>query len=196
MADTTSVAGGRQPSIPNTYNPIAGVSFPPGTPVRQDLEHDDTVLPGKADVIDTAIVTGIAVGAGIAPWGQRTSRVPVQYIGPLTLSTDQWDEVTGDEGGLVRGVAYYLRADVPGKLTGTAPSTGGGSGFDTPVGVALSETTLLILLNFPRFNGVIIGLKPPTEGGESSSSSSSSSSSNSNASGDATPKSGVNRSKK
>jgi hypothetical protein len=154
MADTTSVAGGRQPGSPTAYNPFAGASFPPGTPVRQDLAHDDTVLPAQANSIETTIVTGIAVGGGVGPWGQRTNRVLVQYIGPLTLTADQWDEITGDEGGLVRGVPYFLSATFAGKLTTRAPYSDGGDTFDAPVGVALSETTLHILLSFPIFNGI------------------------------------------
>ena len=144
MADTTPIAGGRPPSSPTSYNPVAGASFPPGTPVRQDLVHDDTVLPAVA---------------GVGPWGQRTNRVLVQYIGPLTLTVDQWEEITGDEGGLVRGVPYFLSATVPGKLTRTAPYSSGGDTFDAPVGVGLSPTTLLILLSFPSFNGTSSELK-------------------------------------
>ena len=153
MADTSPVAGGRQPGNATTYNPVAGASFPPGTPVRQDLAHDDTVLPGQASSIETTIVTGLAVSSGVAPFGQRTSRVLVQYVGPLTLSVDQWDEITGDEGGLIRGVPYFLSAAVPDKLTTIAPYTSGGNTFDAPIGVALSATTLNILLSFPSFNG-------------------------------------------
>jgi hypothetical protein len=159
MADTTPIAGGRPPSNPTSYNPVAGASFPPGTPVRQDLVHDDTVLPAVANSIETTIVTGLAAGAGVGPWGQRTNRVLVQYIGPLTLTVDQWDEITGDEGGLVRGVPYFLSATVPGKLTRTAPYSSGGDNFDAPVGVGLSPTTLLILLSFPSFNGSVSELK-------------------------------------
>ena len=159
MADTTPIAGGRPPSSPTSYNPVAGASFPPGTPVRQDSTHDDTVVPAVANSIETTIVTGLAVSSGVAPWGQRTNRVLVQYIGPLTLTTDQWDEITGDEGGLVRDVPYFLSATVPGKLTRTAPYGSGGDTFDAPVGVGLSPTTLLILLSFPSFNGSSSELK-------------------------------------
>ena len=158
MADTSPVAGGRQPGNATTYNPIAGASFPPGTPVRQHLTHDDTVLPGQANSMESTLVTGLAVNAGVGPWGTRTNRVLVQYIGPLTLTVDQWDEVTGDEGGLVRGMPYFLSATVAGKLTTTPPNSGADT-FEAPVGVALSETTLLILLSFPSFNGSSSALK-------------------------------------
>ena len=159
MADTSPVAGGRQPGTPTTYNPIAGASFPPGTPVRQDLVHDDTVLPGQANSIESTIVTGLAVNAGVAPWGPRSNRVLVQYIGPLTLTIDQWEEVTDDEGGLVRGVPYFLSATVPGQLT-RAQDDSNVNSFVAPVGVALSATTLFILLGFPSLNGGVILLKP------------------------------------
>jgi len=148
MTDTSTVAGGRPPSTSTTYNPFAGASFPPGTPVRQDLHHDDTVLPGRADSIETTILTGIAVGAGVEGWGSRSNnRVHVQYIGPLTLPIQQWSEITDNPRGLIRGVPYFLSATDDGKLTIDPPTDSGT--FVAPVGVALSATTLFILLSFP-----------------------------------------------
>jgi hypothetical protein len=51
-------------------------------------------------------------------------------------------------------VPYFLSATFAGKLTTRAPYSDGGDTFDAPVGVALSETTLHILLSFPIFNGI------------------------------------------
>jgi hypothetical protein len=171
MADTTQIAGGRAPSNPNSYNPLAGTFFPPGTPVRQDQFHDDTVLPGRADSLDTTIVTGFAVHAGVGstlsvnlgvgPSPLRSNRVLVQYIGPLTLTVDQWAEVTGNPQGLIRDQPYFLSATDLGKLTTTAPT--GDNVFVAPVGVGVSPTTLFILLSFPSFNGgLFLGLQGKT----------------------------------
>src|SRR5689334_12134265 len=151
MTDTSNIAGGRAPGTPTTYNPVAGASFPPGTPVRQDLARDDTVLPGRADSPDTTIVTGIAVNAAVSGFRVRNQRVLVQYIGPLTLTVEQWSEITGNPSGLIRGVPYFLSSTEAGKLT-TAPPTDETS-FVAPVGVGLSPTTLHILLSFPISNG-------------------------------------------
>jgi hypothetical protein len=162
MADTTQIAGGRPPSNPNnSYNPLAGTFFPPGTPVRQDQFHDDTVLPARADSLDTTIVTGFAVNPGVGstlsvnlgvgPSPQRSNRVLVQYSGPLTLTVDHWAEVTGNPQGLLRDQPYFLSATDLGKLTTTAPTDD--NAFVAPVGVGLSATTLFILLSFPAFNG-------------------------------------------
>jgi len=173
MADTSTVGGGRAPGNPTTYNPLAGTSFPPGTPVRQDLTRDDTVLPGRADSVDTTILTGIAVNAGVDSRGLRAGHVLVQYVGPLTLPVAQWSEVTGNPNGLIRGVPYFLSSTDTGKLTTDAP--GGEGDFVAPVGVGLSATTLFILLSFPIANGGVLGFgvvpKPgaPTAAASSSS---------------------------
>jgi hypothetical protein len=151
MTDTTTIAHGQAPGTGTTYNPIAGTSFPPGTPVRQDLNNDDTVLPGRADATETTFVTGIAVGAGTDSSAQHSNRVFVQYGGPLTLTVDEWSAITGSPTGLVRGVPYFLSASESGKLTTKAPTDVGT--FVAPVGLALSETDLLILLGFPSSNG-------------------------------------------
>ena len=127
-----------------------------------------TVLPGRADSLDTTIVTGFAVNAGVGstlsvnlgvgPSPQRSNRVLVQYSGPLTLTVDQWSEVTGHPQGLIRGLPYFLSATDLGKLTTDAPTSD--SAFVAPVGVALSPTTLFLLLSFPAFNGgVVTGLR-------------------------------------
>jgi hypothetical protein len=156
MTDTSTIAGGRAPGNPTTYNPLAGTSFPPGTPVRQDLAHDDTVLPGRADAPETTILTGIAVNASVDPCRPRNGRVLVQYIGPLTLTVDQWSEITGNSRGLVRGVPYFLSSTAAGRLTNDAPTDE--NSFLAPVGVGLSPTTLFILLSFPISNASIIEL--------------------------------------
>jgi hypothetical protein len=157
MTDTSNIAGGRAPGNPATYNPLAGTSFPPGTPVRQDLAHDDTVLPGQADSPDTTIVTGIAIHAAVSGFRARNQRVLVQYSGPLTLTVEQWSEITGNSNGLLRGVPYFLSSTAAGKLTTDAPTEE--SSFVAPVGVGLSPTTLHILLSFPSANGTPVGLK-------------------------------------
>jgi len=68
--------------------------------------------------------------------------------GILIASTAQWDAVTGGSGGLSYGATYYLADDASGNLTSTAP-TGSGN-YVTPVGVAISDTALIINVDKPE----------------------------------------------
>ncbi len=137
MTDTAKTAGGKPPTDGTTYHPIAGEAFPPGTPVCQSGGDDGTVLSAQADSEDTAAVTGIAVAVGV-----ETSPVLAKYAGPLSLTTTQWDVITGETGGLTRQARYFLSSATKGKLTQTAPVTSGE--FVTQVGIALSATDLMI----------------------------------------------------
>lgn len=134
MTDVSTIGGSRSPANPTTYNPIAGGSFPIGTPVAQSLSDDGTVVAANSGSEDTTYVTGIAASPGASG-----GRVLVQYGNVLELTADQWDEITSGSGGLERESPYYL-SDEDGKLTTTPP----GSGFIVPVGVAVSATELLI----------------------------------------------------
>lgn len=139
MTDTTNVAGGRQSlSRPNAYNPLVSGSFPVGTPVAQSLSQAGVVVPGQADTNETAFVTGIAVVPAVD--GERAL---VQFAGPLTLTTAEWDAITGGSGGLTLG-PYYLDAASAGKLTTTSPSFDGT--FVVQVGIATSPTDFIIQL--------------------------------------------------
>jgi hypothetical protein len=144
MTDTATRSGGRPPGNSTTYNPIAGDTFPPGTPVCQSQDADGTVLPADASDADTAYVTGIAVGTGV-----EGGSVHVQSGSPMTLTTAEWDAITGGSGGLTRGAPYYL-STTTGRIT-TTPPVGSGN-FVTPIGIATSATDLVIQLGFPAEN--------------------------------------------
>jgi len=149
MTSITTTRNNRPPPISTAYNPIAGATFPPGTPVIQSLVVDGTVIPGNAIDIGTASLVGIASGAGFA--GRN---VFVQYAGPLALTIEQWDAViAGDSnGGLVRGMPYFLAATntagAEGKIT-LRPSLVFEDQVIMQIGVALSPTEMLILLGLP-----------------------------------------------
>jgi hypothetical protein len=65
----------------------------------------------------------------------------VQAGGFVRLSEDEWDLVSGESGGLVRGTVYYLSTTDAGHVVPTKPV---GSGeFVVQVGVALSPTTMI-----------------------------------------------------
>lgn len=146
MTETITVHGGRQPTnrvAADTYNPIVGstadhpIDFPIGTPVAQSTTASATVIPARADDASTASVTGFAAGRAVVG-----SRVIVQMTGPLHLTTDQWDAITGEVGGLTEGATYFLDAASEGGMTTTAPSADGE--IRTPLGIALSAEDFLV----------------------------------------------------
>lgn len=66
----------------------------------------------------------------------------VQTDDPITLTTGQWDAITGDVGGLVFNSIYWLDPTTAGRLTKTAPVTPGQ--VLAPVGLAVSTTIMII----------------------------------------------------
>jgi hypothetical protein len=67
--------------------------------------------------------------------------------GRVSLTTAQWDAVTGTTGGLAFNTPYYLDPANPGNLTATAPTTVGQ--LVTLVGVAVSTTDMDLALASP-----------------------------------------------
>lgn len=135
MTDVTTSAGARPPGNGTNYNAVAGTTFRIGTPVVQD-PSSASVLPGQATSGVASRVTGLASGAGV-----ENGPVPVQYAGPLQLTTAQWDALTGGSGGLIRGEVYFLSI-LLGKLSANPPVAGGQ--FVVAVGMATSATELII----------------------------------------------------
>jgi hypothetical protein len=153
MTDVSQINRGPFQGRDFGYNPFAGAAFPPGTPVRQDLLHDDTVFPAQGNTMQSAIVTGIAAGPGIAPVGTTRVRVPCVRTEPLTLTPEQWSVITGDPEGLKRGSFYWVDPKVAGKLTDKQPVPTIDGSFATPVGVAINACTLLPQISVPVGNG-------------------------------------------
>jgi len=150
MTDTSTSTGSRPPTniiAGNTFNPFAGATgdkpneFPIGTPVCPSDVADNTVLPAQASDATSASVAGIAVTPGVVG-----DPVKVQTHGVLTLTTAQWDRITGDTGGLVHGLTYFLSPGPSnGNLTGTEPTTPGD--FSVQVGIGLSPTDMMIQIS-------------------------------------------------
>ncbi|SRR5258706_708072 len=67
--------------------------------------------------------------------------------GSLVATTTQWDAVTGQSGGLTQGSIYYLDNATAGKIVTTANTT---TGYNVPVGIALSTTELKINIGYPE----------------------------------------------
>lgn len=81
-------------------------------------------------------------GTSANPVGLYDGDGKIQSSGPLTLTTDEWDTVTGGSGGLTVDAVYFLGSS--GEISTTAPSASGS--FVTVVGIAGSATTLDIRL--------------------------------------------------
>lgn len=147
MTDTAQRTSGHAPGNETTYSAIAGDTFPIGTPVCPSTDDDGVVIPAKG-IAGATNATGLAATPGV-----EGEPVLIQFASVLTLTKAQWDTITGENDGLglSRGDAYFLAAGFgAGKLTLTAPSAGGT--FATAVGMALSQTDILIRLDPPIEN--------------------------------------------
>lgn len=145
MADTSQLVGrsGLPPHDTTTsYNPKAGATFPPGTVLRSSFTTPGEVVPAQADSLNHTRAVAIA---GIP--GVEGEAVISKFVGPLTLTTDQWDQITEGSGGLILNRQYFLSDDSEGHLLDNIPSTSGS--FIVPIGTALSPQTLMIQIGAP-----------------------------------------------
>lgn len=130
MTDTTTrIAGPTQQ--PNQLNPFATADTLPGTPLYPSAA--EFVAAARANATATAVACGLAMRNAA-----QDEPVPIQFAGPLDLSTDEWDAITGDSGGLTVGAYYYVSSAAAGKLVKIAPT------IEIRVGLALSSTTMLV----------------------------------------------------
>ena len=102
-----------------------------------------TVDLAQADAAATIEVLGLVQPATIT----AAASGYIVTDGVLTATTDQWDAVTGDVGGLTAGAVYYLDPDTPGLLTTTATTTVGE--YVVRVGKAISTLALEISITQP-----------------------------------------------
>lgn len=112
--------------------------YPAGTPVY--VGSGGSLVPARANA--SATVDGV-VGLLIHP-AAASAEAPYRFAGELSLTTDQWDSITGESGGLTPGERYFVSSATAGKITKTAPSSGGTFVFQ--VGVAESANTMQIQL--------------------------------------------------
>jgi hypothetical protein len=86
--------------------------------------------------------SGAQVCVGLLTQNWSTGDATVCGAGPLTLTTAQWDLVTGQSGGLTPGATYYVADVDAGNITSTAPSAPGD--YVTVVGYAMNATTMIV----------------------------------------------------
>jgi len=112
-----------------------------------------TSIPGQVVYADFGTSVALAQGNADAPSkivGLSPSAVtaaasgPVQYAGPVTLTTGEWDAVAGTTGGLTVGAKYFLSDVAAGMMLEQGALTGITQGeYLVEVGIALSSTELL-----------------------------------------------------
>jgi hypothetical protein len=112
----------------------------PGEAVK--ISAAGTVQLAQADSLAHGAVVGVA-GALIAP----ASSGSITAVGLVTLTTVQWNAVTGGSGGLTSGSLYFLDPSYPGHLTVTAPSVAGQ--VIVSIGRALSTTQMMVIPGLP-----------------------------------------------
>ncbi len=144
MTDTTTNQRTTQPTSASVFMPVASQSFVVGTVVAQNAAVERAVIPADAGGGDlgAAWAMGVAIGAGVA--GELG---PVQFAGPVRLTTAQWDAVTGESGGLTVGASYFVSATEAGKLSRQTSITPGD--FISYVGTATSPQDLFLAITFP-----------------------------------------------
>jgi len=96
---------------------------------------------GAANALATSNVVGLVSTAGVVG-----AIVVVQVIGALTLTTAQWDLVSGQVGGLTPDVCYFLSVS-SGLISTTAPVNPTETVVE--VGHALSPTIMLVRATSP-----------------------------------------------
>lgn len=113
----------------------------PGMPVAGSVAAPD---PGTVTTVTPASGVdsqGAATCLGLIKSVNDDGSVNVQSLGPLTLTTAEWDAITGaGPGGLVASEAYFL--DAAGHLADVAPGAPGN--WSSQVGAAINATTMLL----------------------------------------------------
>jgi len=143
-AGSASSTGATGPTGPSESNQVQftagfGLSTHLGAAVRSSGTGGYT--PALADSLADSAVVGLVSSVS------GTVATAAQFRDEMTLTTAQWDVATGGSGGLTPNVPYYLDATTGGRLTTVPPSTAGVAGtVDKLLGVALSSTTMLILI--------------------------------------------------
>lgn len=113
-----------------------GSTVAPGAPVYVETDGDFNL--SQADDVATADATGLLVAStGTGAAGQ------IATGGVLTLTTGEWDAITGGTGGLTPKTKYYVSPSAAGELTVTPPSTTGH--VVKPIGEAISTTAMRVL---------------------------------------------------
>jgi hypothetical protein len=135
---TASVTAAHQ--AVNLTSGESAATTPPGGVVY--ISAAGTFKLAQADTLTNASAIGLAVASISAAASGN-----IATEGVLTLTTVQWDAVTGQIGGLTAGSTYYVDPSSPGKITTTNVSTTGQVSMQ--IGRALSTTQMSLNIGSP-----------------------------------------------
>lgn len=115
-----------------------------------------TLVPGQVVYVSASDQVALAqanngvtaMGVGVVLAVIDSSAAYVQFSGNISLTTGQWDALTGGSGGLTPGTVYYLSPTTAGSLTATAPSASGQ--FVLKALLAISSTGAKLILDGPH----------------------------------------------
>lgn len=133
--DVLDVAVTGEVDVVSLENDTGAAVIAEGAPVY--CKSAGKVDDAQADAVATVEVIGLAQDE-IAYQASGN----IQTDGVLALTTEEWDAITSDTGGLTAGTVYYLDPDTAGMLTTTAPTADGD--FVVRVGKAISTTDMEI----------------------------------------------------
>lgn len=104
-----------------------------------------------------ASTSGAAKVVGVVSTVVDSNSFVLATHGYVTLTTGQWDAVTGGSGGLTPGEVYYLSPSVLGRITTTPPTNS--THFNVPVLTALSTTVGIVSPRRPQLVPIVAANK-------------------------------------
>lgn len=147
-------------AVPGTFNSVtvdtygrvtAGSNNASASPAQSTLTNNEAGTSAAGSTVYTdatgtfrkangnAAGTSLPIGILPADIGAASAGL-VTTSGEVSLTTAQWDAVTGQTGGLSPGAVYFLDVTTAGKITSTVPATG----YLVVVGQALSTTKMVV----------------------------------------------------
>jgi hypothetical protein len=128
-------------ALKQTLTNTDSVTLVAGTPVY--VSGSGSVQRARANSLLTSFVIGLAA-ADIA----SAATGPITAEPFITLTTAQWDAISGETGGLTPGKVYFLSSTTAGRITKTGP-TDAANNTKTMIGIAVSTTLLRLNIGEP-----------------------------------------------
>lgn len=104
---TVSGGGGGSSSVSTTF--VSTNIYPIGSPIYYSASGWNLAI-ASSEISSVQYVISDISGSG-------TFTYTAISIGEITLTTGQWDVITGSTGGLITGSTYYLSSTMPGKIS-------------------------------------------------------------------------------
>ena len=134
------IAGGASNALNLATHSSVAAAITKGSPCR--YSSAGKVQMARADALANARVLGLAQ-AGVA----ADTDLFLTTFGLVTMTTAEWDVLTGGAGGLTAGALYFLDPATVGGITLTAPTTVGECVVE--LGLSLANTEMLLAIKAP-----------------------------------------------